>query len=120
MTNPVLAFLASFDFVLTYFSGIFIDSIGLGGFVSLNFRFFFFAFLRNYRGLASGLHSPSFLSRVCRHFEVTASQRGGLVCSKRQRLLYYGCADSFGERGYGSRALRRAVMIIPLGRSCCF
>jgi hypothetical protein len=82
MTNPILAFLASFDFVLTYFSGIFIDSIGLGGFVSLNFRFFFFAFLRNYRGLASGLHSPSFLSRVCGHFEVTASQRGGWSAPK--------------------------------------
>jgi hypothetical protein len=33
---------ASFGFVLTHFSGRFIDSIGLGGFVLQNFRFFFF------------------------------------------------------------------------------
>jgi hypothetical protein len=42
----VPAFLASFGFVLAYFSGRFDDSIGLSGFVLQNFRFFFFAFSR--------------------------------------------------------------------------
>jgi hypothetical protein len=46
-----LAFLASFDFVLAYFSGRFIDSIGLGGFVLQNFRFFFLDFLLLCRGV---------------------------------------------------------------------
>jgi hypothetical protein len=36
--------LASFGFVLTHFSGRFIDSIVLSGFVLQNFRFFFSAF----------------------------------------------------------------------------
>jgi hypothetical protein len=40
----VWLFLASFGFVLTHFSGTFADSMGLSGFVLLNFRFFFFGF----------------------------------------------------------------------------
>jgi hypothetical protein len=44
MPVSILAFFASFGFVLTYFSGRFVDSVGLSGFVLQNFRFFFFAF----------------------------------------------------------------------------
>jgi hypothetical protein len=62
MAESSLAFVASFGFVLTCFSGRFIDSIGHSGFVLQNFRFFFFTFLRKTAGLARRLHNPSCLS----------------------------------------------------------
>jgi hypothetical protein len=51
---------ASFGFVLTHFSGLFTDSMGLSGFVLLNFRFFFFGVLEDHRGASSGATQSHF------------------------------------------------------------
>jgi hypothetical protein len=61
-----LALFASFGFVLTYFSGRFIDSIGLSGFVLQNFRFFFFSFFGNNRGASSEATQSHFSQRQVR------------------------------------------------------